>query len=493
VTQLVIISFMERFIFNRVVFGFVCFGAAALSSRAEAAQKVAEIINIRGQVEALGPGGQIRVLSRGAELYEQETVMTGQDGRAKVRFIEGANEVVVGTNSRLQIQTASADEKKPGTTLFLESGEVRSTVNRKYSGQGRDVFEVRTPNAVAGVRGTVFQVGYDRRQNATVVATLRGLVSVQAGGSNPALVAKGQFTMTMRGILQSVRPIDRDRAIKHQIERFERAMPADSDSSKLEGSGSKDAALAGNAAAAAGFKPSKLSEAQALSSKFGFPVESTMNYVKTGTVSQEDKDRAIRDLGADAGGIDAASGGSQGGGGGFMEVKNPTFVQPSMPVDSVDGVKPIQDVAQPVFVRQPVFVKPTFDSIDMGDGRADVVDRGTGFVREVSAPVFVKPQPVYELPDPESVSYIPPKPVVPIIDSGKMLIGSPSPEQAALTNAANQQALDAAQAANEAALAQAKAEAIAAANAAAIARANADAAAKPAAMYRMGKCYANCP
>ena len=356
---------MGRFIFNRVVLGFVCFGAAALLSRAEAAQKVAEIINIRGQVEALGPGGQIRVLSRGAELYEQETVMTGQDGRAKVRFVEGANEVVVGTNSRLQIQTASADEKKPGTTLFLESGEVRSTVNRKYSGQGRDVFEVRTPNAVAGVRGTVFQVGYDRRQNATVVATLRGLVSVQAGASNPALVAKGQFTMTMRGILQSVRPIDRDSAIKHQIERFERAMPSESDSSKREGSGSKDAALAGNAAAAAGFKPSKLSEAQALSSKFGFPVESTMNYVKTGTVSQEDKDRAIRDLGADAGGIESA-GGSQRGGGGFMEVQNPAFVKPSMPVDSATS-------------------RPAV--------------RGNGFVREVMAPIVVK-EPVYEIQKP---------------------------------------------------------------------------------------------
>jgi hypothetical protein len=335
---------------------------------------VAEIINIRGRVEALGPGGQIRVLSRGAELYEQETVMTGQDGRAKVRFVEGANEVVVGTNSRLQIQTASADEKRPGTTLFLESGEVRSTVNRKYSGQGRDVFEVRTPNAVAGVRGTVFQVGYDRRQNATVVATLRGLVSVQAGASNPALVAKGQFTMTMRGVLQSVRPIDRDSAIKHQIERFERAMPADSDSSKLEGSGSKDAALAGNAAAAAGFTPAKLSEAQALSSKFGFPVESTMNYVKTGTVSQEDKDRAIRDLGADAGGIDSA-GVRQGGGGGFMEVQNPAFVS------------------------QPFITKPAFDSIDMGDATSRPAVRGNGFVREVMAPIVVK-EPVYEIQKP---------------------------------------------------------------------------------------------
>lgn len=382
---------MERFHFNRVLFAFVCFSGAALAGRAEAAGKVAEVINIRGQVEALGPGGQIRVLARGAELFELETVITGQDGRAKVRFLEGANEVVVGTNSRLQIQTASADEKKPGTTLFLESGEVRSTVNRKYSGQGRDVFEVRTPNAVAGVRGTVFQVGYDRKQNATVVATLRGLVSVQAGASSPALVAKGQFTMTMRGVLQNVRPIDRDRAIKHQLERFERAMPSESDSSKREGSGSKDAALARNAAAAAGFKLSKMSEAQALSSKFGFPVESTMNFVKTGSVSQEDKDRAIRDLGADSGGIDAAGSG-QGGGGGFMEVKNPTFVQPALPVDSVDGVKPVQEVSQPVYVKQPVY-----DTIEMPTRGGMVIDKGA-IIREATAPVYVKPQPIYEAP-----------------------------------------------------------------------------------------------
>lgn len=292
---------MTRFQEKSVSLWVLVFSVLTTSAQAGAAEKVAEVLNVKGMVEVLGSGGELRVLERGSELYAMETVITGQDGRAKIRFVEGKNEIVVGTATRLQIQSASVDLQKPGTSLFLESGEVRSTVNRKYSGQGRDVFEVKTPNSVAGVRGTVFQVGYDVRQNSTVVATLRGLVSVQAGASPAALVAAGQFTMTMRGVLQQVRAISKDPVMSRQLERFERAAPKESASSFQGGSNAKDAALANNAAGAAGLRSAAgISEAQKLSEKFGFPVESTLNFVKSDAVSDADKEKAIRNIQGDS-------------------------------------------------------------------------------------------------------------------------------------------------------------------------------------------------
>ncbi|MEO5668954.1 MAG: FecR domain-containing protein [Bdellovibrionota bacterium] len=352
---------MTRFARQQFLLGVVILSGGALSASAWASEKVAEVINIRGQVEVLSKSGQLRVLSKGSELHEMETVVTGQDGRAKILFIEGKNEVVVGTQSRLQIQIAGVSEAKPGTSLFLESGEVRSSVNRKYSGEGKDVFEVHTPNAVAGVRGTIFHVGYDVRQNSTVVATLRGLVAVHAGSSNPALVARGQFTTTMRGVLQNVRPIDRDAVMQKQLQRFERATPSDSNSSKNDVPSAKDSALATNAASAAGIRQSPgIHEAQALSEKFGFPVESTLNFVKSDRVSDSDKEKAIVNLGS-GGGV-AAAGSVEASPVSFDMIKKPTFVQPPTPVEDVAAE---QQISLPVRAIRPapIFVKPTIREI----------------------------------------------------------------------------------------------------------------------------------
>jgi hypothetical protein len=254
---------------------------------AEAAEKVADLVGLKGRVEALDVAGRLRVLQQGAEIFEKDTLVTGHDGRARIRFLEGGNEVIVGARSRLFVESASVNPSRARTTLYLESGEVRSHVKRKYSGKNGEVFEVRTPNTIAGVRGTVFQVSY--RNASTLVATVEGRVAVQAGGSAPALVSAGQFTLTVKGMLQNVRPIERDPVIKKQLQNFERSAPRAVETSGPAPS-AKDAALSSSANR----------QARSLSQQFGFPVESTLNFVKTDSVTEGDKQRAIRNLGGDS-------------------------------------------------------------------------------------------------------------------------------------------------------------------------------------------------
>ena len=62
--------------------------------------------------------------------------------------------------------------------MHLERGEVRSQVEHLRADQDR--FEVKTPNLVAQVRGTVFRV--DVRTEGTRVATDKGVVRVNWGG-----------------------------------------------------------------------------------------------------------------------------------------------------------------------------------------------------------------------------------------------------------------------------------------------------------------------
>jgi hypothetical protein len=86
---------------------------------------------------------------------------------------------------------------------------VRSSVNPdlKYSGKGSDVFEVKTPNAVAGVRGTIFTTRFSDQTMKTEVGTERGLVFVSSPGnsSRGVLVPKGQFS-ALAGNGAGVRP-----------------------------------------------------------------------------------------------------------------------------------------------------------------------------------------------------------------------------------------------------------------------------------------------
>lgn len=186
---------------------FASFAGAALAAPAPAGT----IKLIKGQVEihdkaskviadTNGTGG--RKLEAGAPFYVGETVVTKADGRVKLEFVEGKNEVTLGTNTSLFIERASTSATAAaGTTLSLASGEVRSSVNHKYSGKGGDSYEVKTPNAVAGVRGTIFLARFNPMSGKSDIATERGLVAVKnlklGGGAGREVVVKpGMFTST---------------------------------------------------------------------------------------------------------------------------------------------------------------------------------------------------------------------------------------------------------------------------------------------------------
>ncbi len=182
-----------------------------LAPQVFAADQAGQVKLIRGDVLVLdsmakvvgdSAGKRGRKLEVGAPFYVGETIQTRADGRVKLEFVEGKNEVVLGTNASLLIEKAGDGKGNPGTSLSLARGEVRSNVNRKYSGQGEDVFQVKTPNAVAGVRGTVFMARFNPQTFKSEVATERGLVAVQslgtggAGAGREVVVRPGMFTAT---------------------------------------------------------------------------------------------------------------------------------------------------------------------------------------------------------------------------------------------------------------------------------------------------------
>jgi hypothetical protein len=83
--------------------------------------------------------------------YEGSKIKTSNDSGVKLEFNDGSR-VEIGADTLFMVKTKSTEAGKD-TTLDLFGGVARTEVHKLNSNQ---VFSVRSPSAVAGVRGTVF-------------------------------------------------------------------------------------------------------------------------------------------------------------------------------------------------------------------------------------------------------------------------------------------------------------------------------------------------
>lgn len=95
-------------------------------------------------------------------LREKDEIITGEDGYAKILLDGGqTGEVEIRKNSYLRLDTLkiSPVTGEKITLLDLALGSVLIQVQRLES---TSKFEVKTPTAIAGVRGTLFEVNVER-------------------------------------------------------------------------------------------------------------------------------------------------------------------------------------------------------------------------------------------------------------------------------------------------------------------------------------------
>lgn len=115
----------------------------------------------------------------GQPLFTGDSVMTGKDSRAELSFVDGTS-VRISEQARLLV--VQADTLR---SLKLLWGRLWAKVARLSSSKTR--FQVETPTAVAGVRGTVFRVEVDA-DSATRVAVEEGEVEVSEPRFSPRMV-----------------------------------------------------------------------------------------------------------------------------------------------------------------------------------------------------------------------------------------------------------------------------------------------------------------
>ncbi|MBX9769676.1 MAG: FecR domain-containing protein [Bdellovibrionales bacterium] len=149
------------------------------------------------QVES-GKDKKVQKARVGAKVFATDTITSGKDSRAKIEMSD-KNIINISPDSKLMIEKYENAGGKKEVLLNVLQGKIRPSVTQTYNGES-EKFHVKTPSAVAGVRGTDFLVSYNPGTRASQVVTFEGKVDVGAkldvGGriANPVSVLPGQFT-----------------------------------------------------------------------------------------------------------------------------------------------------------------------------------------------------------------------------------------------------------------------------------------------------------
>ena len=141
-----------------------------------------KVTYLKGKVEAQRKGSWVN-LGQDASVFPGDTVRTEKKGRVEIRLAD-SSVIRLGSASLVVINEAvfrGGGEKKFSAKMM--QGQAYAVVSKLVGSDSN--FEVRTNNAVAGVRGTTFRINA-QQDKSTVVRVYTGAVAV----SNAPIFAK---------------------------------------------------------------------------------------------------------------------------------------------------------------------------------------------------------------------------------------------------------------------------------------------------------------
>ena len=141
---------------------------------------------LKGDVDAMLPEGRElwQSLYLGDRVWRGSKIKTGKDSMLVVEDEADAS-FVISSNTTMEISELGGKDEDKGLNIFLKVGRFLSSVKSKT--------EVKTPTAVAGIRGTDFRVSVDAGDT-TRTEVLSGIVAV-SGMEQEVTVNKGEGTV----------------------------------------------------------------------------------------------------------------------------------------------------------------------------------------------------------------------------------------------------------------------------------------------------------
>ena len=169
-------SLMSRSLQFVLALSFVSFSIGAWAAGA------AKVDFAAGSVSAVSVNGVARTLAKGDSVVSGETVRTGVNARAQLRFDDGAMiSLQPSTDFRLDDYKFSGKEEAQDRGFFsLLRGGLR-TITGMVGRVNKDNYKITTSVATIGIRGTEYTLSYIDSET-IAVATGEGVVQVCNGG-----------------------------------------------------------------------------------------------------------------------------------------------------------------------------------------------------------------------------------------------------------------------------------------------------------------------
>lgn len=178
----------EDSIRSRMQFAGVALAAMGLWASAANGATVGHVFFASGSVVARGADGNVRVVAKGAEILNGDQIETGA-GRAQLRFTDGAL-VSLQPESQFRVDeyrfTGAADGTEKGFFSLLKGG--LRTITGLVGRFNRDAYQINTPTATIGIRGTEYLA---KLGNSLIVSVGEGRVAV-INGTGEFIVEAGQ-------------------------------------------------------------------------------------------------------------------------------------------------------------------------------------------------------------------------------------------------------------------------------------------------------------
>jgi hypothetical protein len=170
----------RKFPLKRAALSMVIASAFPVQAMAAGSAGVAQFI--AGDVNVQRANGKTEALAKGKPLESGESILTGNAGRAQVRFSDGGLvSLQPNTDFKIANYVDEADPKQDRFLVDLLRGSMRA-ITGLIGKRNRENYKVTTTTATIGIRGSGFSVGYNPDGSLGITTELDAIEVCNAGG-----------------------------------------------------------------------------------------------------------------------------------------------------------------------------------------------------------------------------------------------------------------------------------------------------------------------
>lgn len=155
-----------------------------------AGEEIGKVVAIEGVVKAIGDSEE-RILNHGSAIYEKETIAVAGKGRAQIQFTDGSLvNLIPETKYKVDAYRYKKVFQKDRFIANLFEGGFRA-LSGTIAKKNPDEYEVKTPVATMGLRGTIIEVKIESgrvffgcESGLAVIRNDQGSITIGAGAQS---------------------------------------------------------------------------------------------------------------------------------------------------------------------------------------------------------------------------------------------------------------------------------------------------------------------